>query len=121
MRLTAILVAIVLLGAGVWYVFRDGGLLNQVTEERVEDALILNGVPLSMAECMAPRLTERLSIAQLRSLERLAPEDGEARVPRNFTEALDRLRRVDDDDAVKQLALVGARCGSENLLRNLPI
>ncbi|MCK0128900.1 hypothetical protein [Erythrobacter sp. F6033] len=121
MRLTAILLAIVLLAVGGWYVFRDGGLLNQVTEERVEDALLLNGVPLPMAECMAPKLTERLSISQLTKLERLAPEEGEARVPRNFSEALKRLRRVDDDEAVQQLAVVGARCGSESLLNALPL
>ena len=91
MRITLLLVAIVVLGVGGWLAFRDGGLLNQVTEERVADALILNGVPVGMAECMAPRLTERLSISQLRQPENLKP--------------------------VEQLAIVGTRCGVDSRLK----
>lgn len=121
MRLTAVLVAILLLGAGGWFVFRDGGLLNHVTEERVADALLLNGVPVPMAECMAPKLTERLSIGQLRSLEKLAPLEGEERMPSSLSGALERLNRVEDSEAVKQLAVVSARCGSESLLRGLSL
>nr|WP_298926402.1 hypothetical protein [uncultured Erythrobacter sp.] len=120
-RLTVILLAIVLIAFAGWLTFRDGGWLNQVTEDRVEDALILNGVPLSMAECMAPKLTERLSIGQLRSLENLAPAEGEERVPTSLSGALDRLKRVEDNEAVRQLAVVGARCGSESLLRGLSL
>ncbi|MBV7259462.1 hypothetical protein KCG46_07740 [Erythrobacter sp. WH158] len=121
MRLTVILLAIVLIAVGAWFTFRDGGWLNQVTEDRVEDALIINGVPLPIAECMAPKLTERLSIGQLRSLEKLAPAEGEESVPTSLSGALDRLNRIEDAEAVKQLAVVGARCGSESLLRGLSL
>lgn len=121
MRLTAILLAIVLLALAGWLMFREGGWLNQVTEDRVEDALIVNGVPLPIAACMAPKLTERLSVGQLRSLEKLAPAEGEERVPSSLSDALDRLNRVEDPEAVRQLAVVGARCGSETLLRGLSL
>lgn len=118
-RFTGILVVIVLLAIGGWLVFRDGGFLNQVTEERVEDALLANGVPVSMAACMAPQLTERLSIAQLRKLERLGPEEGESRLPESAGDALERFRRVEDEEAVKALAVVGTRCGVDSLIGNI--
>lgn len=115
MRTALILVAIVALVAGAWLVFRDGGFLEQVTEERVEQALLANGVPESLATCMAPRLTDRLSIEQLTKLERLAPEDGEDRVPLDPSKALERLERVDDPEAVKTLGSVAAGCGLDML------
>ena len=121
MRLLGILVAVALIAVLGWLTFRDGGWLNQVTEDRVEDALILNGVPVGMAECMAPKLTERLSISQLRKLERLAPEDGEGSMPTSASEALTRLRRVDDNEAVEALAVVGARCGVSRVLDAIPL
>ena len=40
-------------------------------------------------------MTDRLSINQLRKLQRIAPEDGESAVPLSTSEALDRLRRVE--------------------------
>ena len=116
MRLLAILVAIALLGVGVWLFTRDGGVLEQVTEERVEGALLANGMPLPMAQCMAPRLTDRLSIAQLQKLEKLGPQGGESRVPRSREEALMRLRRVEDSEAVSALVSVAAGCGVEQII-----
>ncbi|WP_298464973.1 hypothetical protein [uncultured Erythrobacter sp.] len=118
-RFTGILVAIALLAVGGWLVFRDGGLMNQVTEERVEDALLAKGVPVPMAACMAPKLVDRLSISQLRKLEKLGPEEGESRLPTSPGDALSRLRRVDDEAAVEALAVVGARCGVDSLIGTL--
>ncbi len=114
--LLLIMIAVGLLGLAAWFVFKPEGLLQQVTEERVEEALLANGVPMPMAGCMAPRLTDRLTIDQLRNLEKLAPEEGEARFPMNAAEALNRLRRVGDDEAVEQLARVATGCGLEQLL-----
>lgn len=119
MRLLGILVAIALLFTLGWLTFRDGGWLNQVTEQQVEDALIVNGVPVTMAQCMAPQLTERLSISQLQKLERMAPEEGEGTLPSSPGAAMKRLRRVDDDEAVKALAVVGTRCGVDSLIGSL--
>ncbi|MDJ0642811.1 MAG: hypothetical protein QNJ15_08330 [Erythrobacter sp.] len=118
-RFAAILVAIALIAVGGWLVFREGGFLNQVTEERVEDALLAKGVPVRMAACMAPKLTQRLSITQLQKLERLGPEEGESSLPASAGEALERLRRVDDEEAVEALAVVGTRCGVDSLIGNI--
>ncbi|MEE4206550.1 MAG: hypothetical protein V2I39_09660 [Erythrobacter sp.] len=114
-RLVAILLAIVLVAVGAWLLLREDGMLERVTETRVERALIDNGMPEPMAGCMAPRLVDRLTGEQLRKLERLAPEEGESAVPRSIREALDRLNRVDDPEAVEALASATAGCGVELL------
>lgn len=118
MRLLGILVAIALIGAGVWALTRDGGILQTVTEERVEGALLANGMPLPMAECMAPRLTERLSIEQLQKLEMLGPQGGETAIPHSRAEALARLRRVEDSEAVSALIGTATSCGIELIGEN---
>lgn len=117
MRMLAIVLAIALIGVGVWLFTRDGGVLEQVTEERVEGALLANGVPQPVAECMAPKLTDRLSISQLRSLEKLGPQGGETRIPQTRAEVLDRLRRVEDSEAVSALISVATGC-SLSVLRD---
>jgi hypothetical protein len=109
----AIVLVIALIGAGVWVLTRDGGVLEEVTEQRVEGALLANGVPVPMAQCMAPKLTDRLSIMQLQKLEKLGPQGGEARMPRSAGEAIDRLRRVEDSEAVSALVSVATACGIE--------
>ncbi len=113
MRRLVIFLVVLLIGIGAYFVLREDGLLEQVTEQRVEAALLANGVPENLAACMAPRMTDRLSISQLLKLERLAPEEGEERLPRGPGDALERLRRVDDDEAVRVLAETGAACGLE--------
>ena len=110
MRNIVILLLVFLVGIGAWLFLRDDGALEQVTEARVAEALLNNGVPPVMAQCMTPQLVDRLSIAQLQKLERLAPAEGEAGLPGSSGEALDRLRRVEDDAAVEQLVLVAGRC-----------
>ncbi len=113
--LVSILIIVALAGAA-WFLLRDGGVVEQVTEERVETALLNNGFPAPMAECMAGRLTDRLSIVQLKKLERLAPEEGENRIPLSTGEAMARLRRVDDREAVETLVTVGGGCGFDMML-----
>ncbi|MGB3712157.1 MAG: hypothetical protein WA985_10745 [Erythrobacter sp.] len=111
MRNIVILILVLLLGIGAWLFLREDGLAEQVTEARVAEALLDNGVPPAMTQCMAPRLVDRLSVDQLRQLERLAPADGEDAVPASTGDALDRIRRVEDEQAVEQLAIVAGRCG----------
>lgn len=118
MRLLAIILAIALIGVGVWLFTRDGGVLQDVTEERVEGALLANGMPLPMAECMAPRLTERLSIEQLQKLEMLGPQGDEALIPESRREAINRLRRVEDSEAVAALVGAATSCGIELIGEN---
>lgn len=115
MRSIVILVLVLAIGIGAYFVLRDDGSLDQVTEERVEQALLANGVPANMATCMAPKLVDRLSIGQLRKLERLAPQVGEERIPRSTGEAMARLRRVDDREAVEQVVVVAGGWGVDIL------
>ena len=113
MRNIIILVAVIAIGVGAVFALRQGGLFDRVTEQRVERVLTSNGVPEVMAQCMAPRLVDRLSLEQLEKLERLAPESDEPVLPTSTREALARLRRVDDSEAVRQLASVSAGCAIE--------
>lgn len=119
MRKIAILIVLVLLALGAWMFLREGGLLDWVTEARVEQALLDNNVPPEMAGCMAPRLVDRLSINQLRKLERMAPQEGETGVPLSVGEAMARLRRVDDREAVETLVRAGGSCGFDLILKKL--
>ncbi|MEM9501564.1 MAG: hypothetical protein AAF941_06925 [Pseudomonadota bacterium] len=114
-----VLLAIALVAAAAWFVLRNDGLLEQVTEARVEEALVANRVPAPMAECMAPKLTDRLSIAQLKRLERFAPQEGESRVPLSTGEAMARLRRIDDREAVETVVAVAGGCGLGLLIEGL--
>lgn len=115
-RFLILILLVAALGLGAWWLMREDGLVEQVTEARVESALLANGVPPELAECMAPKLTDRLSIAQLVRLERLAPEEGEEALPASGDEALERLRRVDDPQAVEALFVTAGRCGFELLI-----
>lgn len=119
MRMLGIVLAIVLIGVGVWLFTRDGGILQNVTEERVEGALLANGMPEPMAQCMAPRLVDRLSIEQLQKLEMLGPQGGETRIPQSRSEAIARLRRVEDSEAVAALVGTATSCGIELIGENL--
>ena len=87
MRNIIILLAVLGIGVGAYFLLRDDGVLEQVTEAQVESALLANGVPAVMAECMAPKLTDRLSINQLRKLQRIAPQEGEGALPASTDEA----------------------------------
>lgn len=113
------LVLIAVVGATAWFVLRDGGLADEVTEDRVRTALLDTGVPQPMAECMAPRLVDRLSISQLRKLERLGPSEGETRIPLSTGEAMARLRRVDDREAVETVVTTAGGCGFDLMLQGL--
>ncbi|MGB3470777.1 MAG: hypothetical protein WBA51_08150 [Erythrobacter sp.] len=119
MRFVGVLVAVALIAGLGWLTFRDGGWLNQVTEERVEAALVANGVPVDMAQCMSGNLVDQLSISQLRKLERLQAEEGEVIVPLSVEAAITRMQRVDDPEAVRVLALTATRCGVGSLLERL--
>lgn len=108
MKKLLLLIVIAALGFAAWFYFSGG--LGRVTQERVEAALTANGVPAPMAECMAPKLVDDLSIPQLLSLEELAPQGDEARLPNSPGEVIDRLRRVDDTEAVTALVSAGTSC-----------
>ncbi len=111
-KLIALLI-IVALGVGVWIWY--GG-LEDVTEARVKTVLMDNGLSEEMADCMAPRMVERLSVNQLRKLERAAPQDGETTIPLSTREALDRIRRIDDREAIEVTVGTAGICVIETAL-----
>ncbi len=107
MRKVVVIVAVLALGLGAWVYF--GG-LERVTAGRIETALVERGVPQPVAECMGTRLSERLSIAQLRALERLGKREREAGVPTSTVEFLERIRSVEDAELIEVVGTSAAIC-----------
>lgn len=103
---------IALVGAAIWY-FAGGA--QRVTERRVEAALTDKGVPPRLAACMAEKMASQLTIGQLRALENLAPREGEPDIPRLPGEAMARLQRVGDVQAVRITMRAGVTCALGNL------
>ncbi|MEP5937299.1 MAG: hypothetical protein ABJ239_03135 [Erythrobacter sp.] len=106
-RLLTLLVIIAVAG-GAWFYF--SGTLDRVTETRVDAALTDNGVPPDLANCMSGRMVERLSLNQLRKLERISPQEGEAAVPIGPGQFMDRINRADDAEAIEVTAQAAAAC-----------
>ncbi len=108
-HLLGLLLILAVIGGGVWIAL--GG-LDRVTEARIEQALVDKGAPPELAACMAARMVDRLSLAQLRKLERLKPREGESGVPLSRSELIDRIRRVDDPEAIEVTVMAGALCAA---------
>nr|WP_298896990.1 hypothetical protein [uncultured Altererythrobacter sp.] len=113
MRKLLVLVVLIVAGVSTAYYF---GAFDRVTESRVERALVNAGVSPEMAECMAFKMVDRLNLIQLRKLEGLRAEEGESAVPLSGREALVRLERVDDPEALEVLVRAGGSCAIETLL-----
>lgn len=79
-------------------------------QSRVETALVQAGVRASMATCMARRITDRLSIAQLQKLSRVRGEPGEKVGDLSISEVLARVNRIDDPEVVSVVTTSGAAC-----------
>lgn len=111
-RILLVLLGVALVGGAAWVL--TGGLTRSV-EDRLEDELVLRGLPQPLAACMAGRMAERLSIAQLRKLERLGPEEGEAEGPLTMAGLLERVRRVGDREVLEVTAGSAAVCAFADL------
>jgi len=107
-RILIVLALLVVGGVVLWATV--GGGLQATVEDRLEHELVARGLPQPMAECMAGRMAERLSVAQLRKLENLRAEDGEADIPLGIAELLDRIRRVGDSEVLEVAASSAAVC-----------
>lgn len=114
MKKLILLLVVVGLLFGAWFVLSGG--YDQTKEERVHAALTANGIPVGIADCMAPKMVEDLSVSQLLALEELAAQDGEEPLPTSMGEALERLQRVDDAGAVATLVGAGSRCALSSIL-----
>ena len=108
MRKVIVWVAVLaIIGMGVWGYF--GG-FERVTAGRIESALTQNGVPQPVAACMGERLSERLTIGQLRDLENIAEREREAGVPESTVELLERVRAVEDKELIEVVGTSAAIC-----------
>ena len=95
-------VAAVLAAAGLG----AGGCVQKIAEGRVRSALLDAGLSQRNADCMAHRMVDRLTIAQLRKLERL---EGEKRSLPDYVAAV---HRVGDAEAIAVTASSAALCAS---------
>ena len=82
------------------------GCVSRIAESRVRAALIANGLAPQYAECMAERMVDRLSIGQLRRLERLQGL-GQTRTPAAFVA---KVRSVNDSEALAVVTSSAAVC-----------
>ena len=79
-------------------------------EARVRQRLIEAGLKPRMAQCMAERLSDRLSIGQLRELARAARLPGRDVGNMTVDELVYRLRAVGDPQIVKVVTRSGIGC-----------
>lgn len=76
----------------------------------VRSALVDAGVRAPVADCMAERMTDRLSLEQLRKLQRLKGVPGEKATDLSAAEVIARVNRIDDPEVVAVTASAGAVC-----------
>jgi predicted nucleic acid-binding protein len=81
------------------------GCVQQIKESRVKSALSEGGLAEPLAACMAHRMATKLSIKQLRSLQRL-----NAAPRRTISEFVTALRQNGDADAVEVTLSSAALC-----------
>ena len=82
------------------------GCVQKIAESRVRSALLDAGLSERNADCMAGRMVDRLSIAQLRKLERLSGDK------RSLTDYVVAVRRVGDAEALAVTASSAALCAT---------
>ena len=88
------------------------GCVDRIAESRVESALVDNGVRQDTAACMAKRMSDRLTVAQLRRLENLKLRTGEAPRPTGIRDFLRRVNRVGDTQVVAVTGSSAALCAT---------
>jgi hypothetical protein len=82
------------------------GCVSRIAESRVRAALLANGLSPKYADCMAECMVDRLSIGQLRKLERLQGL-GQTRTPMAFVA---KVRSVNDSEALAVVTSSAAVC-----------
>lgn len=73
------------------------GCVQDIKQDRVELALVNAGLDRPLSVCMARRMAERLTIAQLRHLQALGVEK------RTYADYIDAVRNVRDPEALEVL------------------
>jgi hypothetical protein len=102
MRLAAAVAALALLG----------GCVEKIAESRVRSALVDAGLSQANADCMARRMVDRLTIAQLRKLEQLKARAGERERPLSIADYIERVRRVGDPEVIAVTASSAGLCAA---------
>ena len=82
------------------------GCVQRIAESRVRTALVGAGLSQDISTCMARRMVDRLTIAQLRKLEAL---QGPKRTVADYVLAV---RRVGDADVIEVTASSAALCAT---------
>jgi hypothetical protein len=82
------------------------GCVERIAEGKVRSALIDAGLPEATSDCMARRMVDRLTIAQLRKLQAL---QGDKRSVADYIAAV---RRVGDPEVLQVTATAGAVCAT---------
>ena len=88
------------------------GCVSQIAESRVRSALVDGGLSQKNAACMAERMVDRLSIAQLSKLESLKARKGEPVRPVTISGYLERVRRVGDAEVIAVTASSAGLCAA---------
>lgn len=87
------------------------GCVQTIAESRVKSALVEAGLNEPVSDCMAGRMVDRLTIDQLKKLERLKTGAGE-REPSSIRDYLARVRRVGDAEVVAVTSSSAALCAT---------
>ena len=87
-------------------VLGTSGCVSKLAYGRVKSALLESGLSDSNASCMANRMTDKLTIAQLRKLQQFKGEK------RSLSEYVAAIRRVGDADAIEVTLSSAALCST---------
>ena len=86
------------------------GCVQKIAESRVHSALVEAGLSDKNADCMAGRMVDRLTIAQLKKLEAMKARAGERERLLTIGEFVERVRRVGDTEVVAVTASSAGLC-----------
>lgn len=89
-----------------------GGCAQTIAEGRVRSALTDAGLEPRHADCMAERMVDRLTIEQLRKLERLKAREGERNSGLSLAQYVERVRRVGDAEVIAVTATSAGLCAT---------
>lgn len=106
-KIAILLAGLAALGLIVW--IATGG-MERATASRIEATIVAKGIPQPIAACMGERMAARLSFNQLRKLNALVSREGEEEADLNMAEFLERMRTVDDKEAIEVTASSAAVC-----------
>jgi hypothetical protein len=79
-------------------------------EARIREKLVAAGVKPHMADCLAPKLSRKLSTAELEELGKAAKGAGDHRAHLGIGALADRLQGIDDPHVVDVVTRAGLSC-----------